>query len=52
MLFPSGIEILNIDHAWQVSALFLISAYMVEFAFLEYYYVSLPLCNREHTAGF
>lgn len=36
----------------RVSALFLISAYMVEFAFLEYNHISLPLSNREHIAGF
>lgn len=36
----------------KVNALFIISTYTVEFAFLEYYYILLPLCNTEHTAGF
>lgn len=36
----------------KVKALFMFSTHMVEFAFLEYYYILLLLCNVELTAGF
>lgn len=36
----------------KVKALFMFSTNMVEFAFLEYYYILLLLCNIELTAGF
>lgn len=36
----------------RVNAMFMISAYMVDFAFLEYFYILLPLCNIEYTAGY
>lgn len=36
----------------KVKALFMFSTNMVEFAFLEYCYILLPLCNIELTAGF
>lgn len=52
MLLPSWIEILIIDHAHQGECTVHDLYYMVEFAFLEYYYILLPLCNIERTAGF